>query len=66
VRADQKTRRRIEMLLENKNAMVYGGEGRSAARSPAPSPAKGLKCSSPVEPLRASRRSHSRSASQEE
>jgi hypothetical protein len=29
------------MLLEHKNAIVYGGEDRSAARSPALSPARG-------------------------
>jgi hypothetical protein len=44
------------MLLEHKNAIVYGGEARSAARWPAHLPARGLKCFSPVEPMNRSER----------
>jgi NAD(P)-dependent dehydrogenase (short-subunit alcohol dehydrogenase family) len=65
VRANQKTRR-IEMLLENKIAIVYGGGGAIGGAVARAFAAKALTCSSPGEPMRASRRLHSRSALQEE
>jgi hypothetical protein len=54
-----------EMLLENKNAVVYGGSG-SAAPVPAYSLAKGRRSSSPGAPLPRSRRWPRRSPPLEE
>jgi hypothetical protein len=41
----------MRMLLENKNAVVYGGEVRSAARSLVPALARGHTSSSRAAPL---------------
>jgi hypothetical protein len=48
--------RRMEMLLERKNAVSTERAAQSAARLPAPSRAKGQRSSWPVVPLRRSRR----------
>jgi NAD(P)-dependent dehydrogenase (short-subunit alcohol dehydrogenase family) len=65
VRANQKTRR-IEMLLENKIAIVYGGGGAIGGAVARAFAREGANVFLAGEPMRASRRLHSRSALQEE